>query len=79
MTLTITDTTMTSDQTIHTARQAPDRNGWEVSWLPGQTLDRNIAITAMTSSDERPYMTYRYPFLYRIRRNNRLWRTLSRA
>src|SRR5271169_3971000 len=38
---------MTSDQTGHTARHAPDRDGWEVSWLPGQTLDRNTAITAM--------------------------------
>ena len=51
MTLTINDTTMTSDQTAHTARQAADRNGWEVSWLPGQTLDRNTAITAMTLAD----------------------------
>ena len=47
VTLKIDDTTMTSDQTAHTARHAPDRNGWEVSWLPGQTLDRNTAITAM--------------------------------
>src|SRR6202050_5532406 len=51
MTLTITDTTMTSDQTAHTARHAPGRNGWDVSWLPGQTLDRNTAITAMTLAD----------------------------
>jgi len=51
MTLTINDTTMTSDQTAHTARQAPDRNGWEVSWLPGQILDRNTAITAMILAD----------------------------
>ena len=51
MTLTIHDTTMTSDQTAHTARQAPSRNGWEVSWLPGQTLDRNTAITAMILAD----------------------------
>ena len=51
MTLTINDTTMTSDQTAHTARHAPDRNGWEVSWLPGQTLDRNAAITAMVLAD----------------------------
>ena len=51
MTLTIDDTTMTSDQTAHTARYAPDRNGWEVSWLPGQTLDRNAAITAMILAD----------------------------
>jgi hypothetical protein len=52
MTLTINDTTMTSDQTAHTARQAPGpQQGWEVSWLPGQTLDRNAAITAMTLAD----------------------------
>jgi hypothetical protein len=51
MTLTINDTSMTSDQTAHTARHAPDRNGWEVSWLPGQILDRNTAITAMTLAD----------------------------
>ena len=51
MTLTINDTTMTSDQTAHTARQAADRNGWEVSWLPGRTLDRNTAITAMILAD----------------------------
>src|SRR5580704_9191575 len=48
MTLTINDTSMTS---AHTAQHVPDRNGWEVSWLPGQTLDRNTAITAMTLAD----------------------------
>ena len=49
MTLTIDDATMTSDQTAHTARQAPgSQHLWEVSWLPGQALDRNSAITAMT-------------------------------
>ena len=51
MTLKIDDTAMTSDQTAHTAQQTPDRNGWEVSWLPGQTLDRNTAITAMVLAD----------------------------
>ena len=51
MTLTITDTAMTSDRTVHSARQAPGRNGWEVSWLPGQTLDRNTAVTAMILAD----------------------------
>ena len=52
MTLTINDTTMTSDQTAHTARQTPGRQpGWQVSWLPGQTLDRNTAITAMILAD----------------------------
>ena len=51
MTLTIGDTTMISDQSAHTARQAPSRNGWEVSWLPGQNFDRNTAITAMILAD----------------------------
>ena len=52
MTLTINDTTMTSDQTAHTARLAPGNpHLWEVSWLPGQALDRNSAITAMTLAD----------------------------
>ena len=49
MTLTINDTTMTSDQTAHTARQASARQHLrEVSWLPGKALDRTSAITAMT-------------------------------
>ncbi len=51
MTLTITGTTMTSDHTAHSARQAPGRDGWEVSWLPGQTLDANTAVTAMILAD----------------------------
>ena len=48
MTLTISDTAVTSDRSHCTARHSPDQNGWEVSWLPGQLLDRNTAITAMT-------------------------------
>jgi hypothetical protein len=52
VTLTINDTAMTSDGTAHTARPAPGRpHQWEVSWLPGQTLDRNTAITAMVLAD----------------------------
>ena len=52
MGLTIKDTSMTSDHTGHTARQAPGHHhGWEVSWLPGQILDRNSAITAMVLAD----------------------------
>ncbi len=51
MTLIITDATMTSDHTAHSARQAAGRDGWEVSWLPGQTLDRNTAVTAMILAD----------------------------
>jgi hypothetical protein len=51
VTLRIDDTAMSSDRTAHTARYTPERNGWEVSWLPGQTLDRNTAITAMVLAD----------------------------
>jgi hypothetical protein len=52
MTLTINDTIVTSDQTPHTARQAPGRQPeWKVSWLPGKIMDRNTAITAMTLAD----------------------------
>jgi hypothetical protein len=52
MTLTIHDTTMTSDQTTHTARLASgSQHLWEVSWLPGRALDRNRAITAMILAD----------------------------
>jgi hypothetical protein len=52
MTLILNDTTMTSDQTAHTARLAPgSQHLWEVSWLPGRALDRNSAITAMTIAD----------------------------
>ena len=52
MTLTITDTTITSDQNPHTARLAPGcQHIWQVSWLPGEVLDRNSAITAMLLAD----------------------------
>jgi hypothetical protein len=69
MTLIINDTTMTSDQTAHTARLAPGSHHlWEVSWLPGQALDRNSAITAMTLADltGEPDLSERYqlwPFI----------------
>ena len=53
MTLTINDTTMTSDHTAHTARQTPGRQHlWEVSWLPGRVLDRNSTIPAMILADQ---------------------------
>ena len=52
MTVTIIDTTMTSDQIAHTAGLTPgSQHLWEVSWLPGRVLDRNSAITAMTLAD----------------------------
>jgi hypothetical protein len=65
MTLRINDTTMTSDQTAHTARHVPTRGGWEVSWLPGQILDRNTAITAMTIASTTADG--------RVREGHRLW------
>ena len=40
-----TETSMSSPATPHTARAAGE--GWEVSWLPGRTLTRNQATTAM--------------------------------
>jgi hypothetical protein len=43
--ITITDTTMTCPATPHTATATG--GGWQVSWLPGRTLDRNQATTAM--------------------------------
>ena len=48
MTVTINDTTMASDQSAHAARQASgSEHRWEVSWLPGQALDRTSAMNAM--------------------------------
>jgi hypothetical protein len=66
MTLTINDTTMTSDQTAHTAGQAPGRQHlWEVSWLPGRVLDRNSAISAMVLADQAG--------AYDLNERHRLW------
>jgi hypothetical protein len=46
MSISITDDAMNCDATGHTARRT--EAGWQVSWLPGRTLTRNQAITAMT-------------------------------
>jgi hypothetical protein len=46
----ITDAAMTSDQTPHSAQAAPG-GGWTVTWLPGRTLTRDQAITAMTIAE----------------------------
>jgi hypothetical protein len=43
--ITITDTTMSSPATPHTATATG--GGWTVSWLPGRTLTRDQATTAM--------------------------------
>lgn len=46
MALTITDKVIRSELTKHTALCS--RSGrWHVSWLPGRTLDRGQAVTAM--------------------------------
>lgn len=49
MATTITEDSMTSDQTRHTAARTAD--GWAVTWLPGRVLDRNQAVTAMTIAE----------------------------
>lgn len=52
----ITDTEMTSDQTRHTAELVKLPSpltgySWQVTWLPGQHLTRDQAITAMTIAE----------------------------
>jgi hypothetical protein len=49
MAVKISDTEMTSDITRHTATRTDD--GWTVTWLPGRTLTRDEAITAMTVAE----------------------------
>lgn len=50
MSLTITEGLMQSDLTDHSAVKVDGE--WRVSWLPGKTLDRNQALTAMTIAEE---------------------------
>ena len=52
MCLTISDDSISGDNTRHTARLITSHpQAWEVSWLPGQPLDRNTAITATILAD----------------------------
>lgn len=53
MPLTITDASMTSDLTTHTAKPWPwnGEPAWSVTWLPGRVLTHNQAITAMTIAE----------------------------
>jgi hypothetical protein len=52
MTLTVGDGSISSDRTAHTARLVPgEAHRREVSWLPGRSLDRNSAVTAMLLAD----------------------------
>jgi hypothetical protein len=49
MALSIADTAMTSDLTRHSARHSSGE--WRVSWLPGRTVDRNQAVTALSIAE----------------------------
>lgn len=49
MALQITEIKMVSSETRHWADKVDQ--GWSVTWLPGRTLDRNEAITAMTIAE----------------------------
>ena len=52
MGLAFTDDSISGDRTRLTARLISGHpQAWEVSWLPGQLLDRNNAITAMILAD----------------------------
>ena len=52
MTLNIQDDSISGNHTAHTARLLPgDQQLWEVSWLPGRSMNRNSAITAMLLAD----------------------------
>jgi hypothetical protein len=52
MTLNILNDSIISNHTSHTARLLPGEDArWEVSWLPGQSMDRNHAIAAMALAD----------------------------
>lgn len=51
MTLIFQDDSVSSDRTGHTARLAPGRGRWHVSWLPGRLMDRDSAISAMVIAD----------------------------
>jgi hypothetical protein len=62
MTLAVNDTTTISGRSTHIARRAPGRNSWEVSWLPGQVLDRNTAITLAGTAAEHDFHE-RHPLL----------------
>jgi hypothetical protein len=55
MTLTpdVTTMTITGDQNPHAARPAPSDHGWEVSRLPGQALDRGIAMILVDTAGKR--------------------------
>ena len=52
MALTISDDSISGDNTPHTAHLISSHpQAWKVSWLPGRLLDRNAAITAMILAD----------------------------
>lgn len=52
MTLSITDSVMTSTATDHQAAKVTREGVWSCTWCPDLQLDRNQAITAMTIAEE---------------------------
>ncbi|HUZ53103.1 MAG TPA: hypothetical protein VMU94_11320 [Streptosporangiaceae bacterium] len=52
MTLSITEKTMTSDTTPHSAHRHPELNAWRVTWLADRELTRNQAMTAMMLAEK---------------------------
>lgn len=52
MTLTITDSVMTSTMTDHQAAKMTRGGVWSCTWCPDLKLDRNQAVTAMTIAEE---------------------------
>lgn len=56
MTLNIQNDTISSNRTSHTARLLPGDHGlWEVSWLPGHSMDSHTAEVAMALADMTRY------------------------
>ena len=52
MSLTVTDDLIISDRTAHTACPVPGHpDAWQVTWLPGQMISRNGAVTAMVLAE----------------------------
>jgi hypothetical protein len=56
MSLKFFNDSITSNQTAHAARVLPGQEGlWEVTWLPGHSMDYKTAVTAMGLADMSKY------------------------
>lgn len=51
MTLSITDSVMTSTATDHQAAKVTREGVWSCTWCPGLQLDRNQAVSAVTLAE----------------------------